>query len=437
MTPAQAETVRDQQWYLAAMRAEQMWKTSTGKGVTVAVIDSGVEEDLPDLRGQVLAGKNYSYHPGDEHDDYSGHGTGMAVLIAGTGQKNSATASYGLAPGAKILPIRVPDFIENSRKDGNPDSYPTYVSKAIRYAADSEAQVINISLGSTWNSPELSKAVAYALSKNKLIFAAVGNTGSGTNQREYPAATPGVVGVGAIDENLKVTKESQRGSQVDLVAPGYDMIAACTGKTGLCKSHGTSDATALASASAALIWSKHPNWTNNQVLRVMLNTASGPKSGKKRTDEIGYGAVRPRIALTNPGDPGPAHVYPLPDFKYGSTPESNAATAKPSKSASEPTVAAGNSSGDDSSGTLPWILGGAGVLVMAGAGGATLALRNRKRRREAMPAQPPMAPPPIQHQPNPYATNWNQPGQPGHQGRMPSPDQPWPPQNTNDHGGRA
>ncbi|MFE7264934.1 type VII secretion-associated serine protease mycosin [Streptomyces sp. NPDC057592] len=312
--PAHADTMRDRQWHLDAMRAEQMWKTTTGKGVTVAVIDTGVQADIADLRGQVGAGKDFSKHPGNERTDYDGHGTSLAVLIAGTGAKGSTTGSYGLAPGAKILPIRIPDFIERSRSDGNPDDYPTYMAKAIRYAADSNAQVINISQGSTEHSRELTESVAYALSKGKLIFAGVGNTGDALNELEYPAATPGVVGVGAIDRNVKATKESQHGPQVDLVAPGEDMFAACLGGTELCKTHGTSDATALASASAALIWSKHPDWTNNQVLRVMLNTASKPKSSKERTDYLGYGAVRPRIALQNPDDPGPADEYPLPDL---------------------------------------------------------------------------------------------------------------------------
>ncbi|WP_406103895.1 type VII secretion-associated serine protease mycosin [Streptomyces sp. NBC_01003] len=424
VTPAQAESVRSQQWYLDATRAEQMWKTSTGKGVTVAVLDSGVDPDLPDLRGQVLSGKDYSWHPGDEHTDYDGHGTDMAVLIAGTGAKGSTTGTYGLAPGAKILPVRVPDFIERSRADGdgNPDDYPTYVSKAIRYAADTDARIINISLGSEEHSKKLDDAVAYALSKNKLVFAAVGNTGAGSNRLEFPGATPGVVGVGAIGKDLKKTKESQHGPQVDLVAPGEEMVHACNGKTSLCESHGTSDATALASASAALIWSKHPDWTNNQVLRVMLNTASGPVSGKERTDEIGYGAVRPRIALTDPDNPGPADAYPLPDFKDGAAEVLGGATANPSASATEPAVASG---GDDSS-AMPWILAGFGGLVLVGAAGGTLAFRSRKRRREAMAAQPPM--PPAQ----PYATDWNpQALQPG-----PQQGQQWPYHQDTNHTGR-
>jgi type VII secretion-associated serine protease mycosin len=386
VTPAHADTVRNQQWYLDAMQAEQMWKTSTGKGITVAVIDTGVQDDIPDLRGQVVSGKNYSRHPGDEHSDYDGHGTTMAVLIAGTGAKGRATGSYGLAPGVKILPIRIPDFIEQSRSDGNPDDYPTYMSKAIRYAADSDAQVINISQASTAHSRQLNEAVAYALSKGKLIFAGVGNTGSALNELEYPAATPGVVGVGAIGKDLKVTKESQHGPQVDLVAPGENMVAACLGGTELCKTHGTSDATAIASASAALIWSKHPTWTNNQVLRVMLNTAGKPKNGKERTDYLGYGTVRPRIALTNPGAPGSADVYPLPGFKQAAskTPESSASsTSKQEGTAPDVSTKSGNGGG-----VTPWILGGIGGGVLGGVAIAAWSVRRRRRAQVASRAYP-------------------------------------------------
>lgn len=376
VTPAHADTVRDQQWHLDAMHAGQMWKTSTGRGITVAVIDTGVQADIPDLRGQVVAGKDFSKRDGDERTDYDGHGTTMAVLIAGTGARGATTGSYGLAPGAKIMPIRIPGFIERNRTDGNQDDFPTAAAKAIRFAADSDAQIISISAGSADSTPDLTNAVTYALSKGKLIFASVGNTGDALNEREYPAATPGAVGVGAIDKDLQATKESQHGPQVDLVAPGQDIISACLGDTELCNSHGTSDATALASASAALIWSQHPNWTNNQVLRVMLNTASKAKSGKERTDSLGYGAVRPRIALTNPGDPGPADVYPLPDFKQAAstTPEGSAsAAAKQGSNSQVPTVASAGGSG-----ATPWVLAGAGVVVLLGGGLIIGAVRRRR-----------------------------------------------------------
>lgn len=308
----------------------------------------------------------------------------MAVLIAGTGAKGTTTGSYGLAPGAKILPIRIPDFIEHSRSDGNPDDYPTYMAKAIRYAADSDAQVINISQGSTEHSRELAESVAYALSKGKLIFAGVGNTGDALNELEYPAATPGVVGVGAIDRNVKTTKESQHGPQVDLVAPGEDMFAACLGATKLCKTHGTSDATALASASAALIWSKHPDWTNNQVLRVMLNTASKPKSSKERTDYLGYGAVRPRIALQNPGDPGPADEYPLPDLTAAASqspsPDAFRSNGTDAPAKDDHSATAASAPKDDDS--ILWITLGIGTVVLLGAA-ITVSVAIRKRRAPA------------------------------------------------------
>ncbi|MBK6013807.1 type VII secretion-associated serine protease mycosin [Streptomyces sp. MBT53] len=379
VTPAHADTIRSRQWYLDAMQAQQMWKTSTGKGVTVALIDSGVQADIPDLQGQIVAGKDFSKRAGDERTDYDGHGTTMAVLIAGTGGRGATNGSYGLAPGAKIMPIRVPDFVERNRTDGNQDDFATSTAKAIRLAADSDAKVINISLGSTAHSQQLTDSVDYALSKGKLIFAAVGNTGDALNEVEYPAAIPGVVGVGAIDSAVNATKESQHGPQVDLVAPGAGIVAACLeSSTKVCETRGTSDATALASASAALIWSKHPSWTNNQVLRVMLNTASKPKSGKNRTDYLGYGAVRPRIALTNPGDPGPADKYPLPDLAGSNSPSSDASastgTAAPAKD--DGSAAAASAYKEDGT---SWVALGIGGAVLLGATIAVAAVVRRRR----------------------------------------------------------
>jgi type VII secretion-associated serine protease mycosin len=370
-SPAVADSVRDKQWHLDAMRAEQMWRTSTGKGVTVAVIDSGVDWTNGDLKGQVLSGKNYDpMEPGDEHTDPSGHGTGMAGLIAGTG-KSGGDGAFGLAPEAKILPLRVA-----------PDD--EVIAEAIRYAADSRAKVINISMGGGSGGQALTAAVAYALRKGSLIFASVGNSGDKRNQVEYPGATPGVVGVGAVGKDLHRAAWSQHGPQVDMAAPGDEMVHACGGKTGLCMTNGTSDATALASASAALIWSAHPDWTNNQILRVMLNTIGGPTDGAERNDSIGYGIVRPRIALTDPGDPGPADEYPLPDLAAAA---SASPTPPPSTGANPPETpgsrpqgdepgAAASSAGGDGGMSVLWYTIAAVVVV-----GAVTALTAAVRRR--------------------------------------------------------
>ncbi|MEU7044554.1 type VII secretion-associated serine protease mycosin [Streptomyces varsoviensis] len=358
------------------MHADEMWQSSRGQGVTVAVIDSGVNPTLGDLKGQVLRGKDFSGQSGDERTDYSRHGTSMAALIAGNGKGKGA---FGLAPGAKILPIRISDHTVSDSATEAYEQFSKSLDEGIRYAADSEAKVINISMGSEEVPPGVTEAVKYARSKGKLIFASVGNSGHKGNAVMYPAATPGVVGVGAVDKDLRVTAESERGPQVDLVAPGDGIVQACDGGSEICTGHGTSASAALASASAALVWAKHPDWTANQVTRVLINTAGGPKDGTKRNDAIGYGVVRPRVALTNPGDPGPADVDPLlaPGEQASKPSGSPAADAK----APSQTVTDASSSSDSGSGggnSTVWLAAAGGVVVV-GAVAAGLVVARRRR----------------------------------------------------------
>ncbi|MFJ7158036.1 type VII secretion-associated serine protease mycosin [Streptomyces sp. NPDC101118] len=370
-TPAHADTVRSDQWHLDSMRADEMWKVSTGKGVIVAVIDSGVGH-VPELEGQVLPGKDFSKAKGDERVDYLHHGTGMSSTIAGTGKGHGGDGVYGLAPGAKILPLRV------SQGGGGRGAGESY-SEAIRFAADSDAKILNISMSGVDEGEQLRDAVKYALTKGKLIFAAVGNEGDKENRIEYPAGTPGVVGVAAVDRNANATKWSQHGPQVDLAAPGDGIVSGCDRGSQVCERKGTSDATALVSASAALIWSAHPTWTNNQVLRVMLNTAGKPSDGKERSDYIGYGVVRPRVALTDPGDPGPADEYPLPDLA--------AAEPKPQQDPSKTRAPQANGPAnatpidDGSGGDEPYIALGIGAAVLIGGAVAVVAVRSRRRNQ--------------------------------------------------------
>ncbi|WMX45958.1 type VII secretion-associated serine protease mycosin [Streptomyces roseicoloratus] len=390
--PAHAESIRAQQWHLDIMHAEDIWKISKGEGVTVAVIDSGVDDRNPDLLGQVLDGKDLALdEKGDEHTDYDGHGTGMAGLIAGTGRSGGGDGAFGLAPAAKILPIRVSGagVGKQNKEDGEID-FNRAVPEAIRYAADSKAKVINVSMGSGAGFQQLTDAVKYALDKGALIFAAVGNSAAQGNGTEYPAATPGVVGVGAIDKKLTRTKESQYGPQVDLVAPGENMVHACGGSTGLCESHGTSGATALASASAALIWAKHPDWTNNQVLKVMLNTVAAPDDGAGRNDYIGYGAIRPLRALKTPGDPGPADVRPIPDLPAAqpATPSAAPSTTNPAPAPAPAPQASAGGGGN----TGLWIGLGVGAALLIGGAVATAVVRSRRRSVAGTPAMQPAAP---------------------------------------------
>lgn len=165
---AVADDVQSKQWYLELMHADEMWKTTTGEGIKVAVIDTGVNSSTASLKGQVVKGLDATGAKGDETDDYNGHGTTMAELIAGTGQGGGLK---GLAPGAKIIPMRVADGDWQTKESLN--SLDTV--DAIRAAADSDAKIISMSFGNDFKLDKEIEAVKYAQSKGKLFFAAVGN----------------------------------------------------------------------------------------------------------------------------------------------------------------------------------------------------------------------------------------------------------------------
>lgn len=388
------------------MQARQMWQVSTGKGVTVAVIDGGVDATAPELKGQLLPGKDY-VGGGDGWQDADGHGTAMAMLIAGNGASGSGV--MGLAPGARILPLNVAPQGAN-----NPARAAQNIAEAIHYATDHGAKVLNISLAirtsesSSEDRAPLEPAIKYALSHGSLVFAGAGNDGDKGNPVAYPAATPGAVGVSAVDQSWTVTKFSTYGPQIALSAPGKDMPGRCSkslgSQQGYCSGSGTSEATAIASASAALIWAKHPDWTNNQVLRVMINTAGKPKSGKIPSIYGGYGAVRPRIALLDtPGDPGPPNVNPLFPNLFANSPSPSA--SKSSAPAPDGQATAAKSS---NSKTMLWVgLGIGGAVVLGGLAAAVIV--RRRKNTQGLPATAPvppllgnypgpMPPPP----PNPY-----------------------------------
>lgn len=333
---AQAEDVRSRQWYLDAMKAEEMWKVSTGKDITVAVLDTGVDSTIPELRGKVLSGPDYVDGEGDARTDAADvdrHGTDMAAYIVGSG---AGGGIKGLAPDAKILPVRVGTY-NGKGTFGLAGS----LSKGLRYAVDHGSRVINISMQTLSygkQEAELRAAVDYALSKGALIFAGTGNDGDELDV--YPAVVPGVVAVGALDTKGKVADFSNYGDHVGLAAAGDDMPGRCQAdKTRFCTKYGTSIATAIASASAALIWSAHPDWTNNQVLRVMMETAghNGPVPSKY----IGFGGVRPaKVLLEGKGDPGPADVNPLLAAR-GQTPAPGSSAAPQNSPSPESTGASG------------------------------------------------------------------------------------------------
>ncbi|MEU2739804.1 S8 family serine peptidase [Streptomyces sp. NPDC007095] len=382
---AAADDIQSQQWYLDAMNAQGLWKVSTGKGISVAVVDTGVNPDTNSLKGQVLPGVDVTGTTGDETDDYTGHGTSMAELIAGTG---SGDGLKGVAPGAKIIPIRT--VLLGIGKKGEEQGDTS--AKAIRAAADSDAKIISMSFETFSAFDGGLEAVQYAESKGKLLIAGVGNSADiAKNYIGYPAKYPGVVGVSAINQNGEVAKFSQDGAYVDLASPGVDVPTWCdkTLKSYCAKSNGTSQATAITSGAAALIWSAHPKWTANQVLRVMIDTAGRdwPKSTPSRY--LGYGTIRPaQVLLKDKGDPGAADVDPVtnkktPGLSASTSPSASASTSsQASKQASNSTsggqTSAAGSSSDSSGNTTLWVALGAAVAVVVIGGGAFAVIRSRR-----------------------------------------------------------
>ncbi|MGW6927178.1 S8 family serine peptidase [Streptomyces sp. NPDC054950] len=381
---ASAADVQSQQWYLSAMKADEMWKVSTGKGVKVAVVDTGVNPNTSSLKGQVLAGEVSAPVGYKATEDYDGHGTSMAELIAGTG---AGGGLKGLAPGAKIVPYRL---AMKDMKDGTEKEKAPELPDVIRAIADSDVKIISMSFGEDVERPDVLAAVKYAQSKGKLMVSATGNDAQEKNFIGYPAAYPYVVGIAASDKSGTVGKFSEHGNYVDLAAPGLEVPTWCDNTfRSYCTSQGTSQATAITSASAALIWSAHPNWTANQVLASLIDTAGRDWAKDDPSTYLGYGLIRPRMVLEQSNfNPGAANTDPLArenatgvTDEAGNSPSASASapsSSPPSKATSGGQTSAAASTSDTSDNTTMWVALGAAAAVLVIGGGAFAVLRSRR-----------------------------------------------------------
>ncbi|WP_328978553.1 type VII secretion-associated serine protease mycosin [Streptomyces canus] len=286
---AAADQIREDQWALDALNAESAWKISKGSGVTVAVIDDGVNASHIDLQGNVLTGKDFMDGGSPTPAAGDDHGTAMAAIIAAHGH-GANDGVIGLAPEAKILPIR--EF-----GTGGPGT-----GVAIRYAVDHGASVINVSQCFDSSSQEdldkVSNAVAYALSRDVLVIGGAGNDGN--SSKCYPASSPGALGVGAVKNDGLIWEKSNSGPQVSLTAPGTNIVSAKGTGSSYVSGNGTSDATAFTSAAAALLRAKFPDLTAGQVANRLVKTAVMPDSEKGLPlpdKSYGYGIIQPLAAL--------------------------------------------------------------------------------------------------------------------------------------------
>ncbi|HUF28819.1 MAG TPA: S8 family serine peptidase, partial [Gemmatimonadaceae bacterium] len=306
----------DGQWGIRKAFVDKAWDTIRGAAsVTVAVMDTGVDPTHPDLIAALVLGNTFVSQPdgectaGTTRDDNS-HGTHIAGIIGATG--NNAIGIAGVAFGVRLMPVKVLDCTGQ----GNLSD----VANGLVWAVDNGAKVINLSLGSTSDSPTLRSAISYAAQRNVLVVSASGNCGTtgdkclSLNQLEYPAAYTEVLAVGATDTDDSIAFFSTRNSSVDVSAPGRRIVSTTPSYATYLSQRatnpasleyavfsGTSQAAPFAAGIAALIWSAEPSLTAAQVVERIRSTADD--LGAVGYDEsYGTGRVNAQKAIAQSGE---------------------------------------------------------------------------------------------------------------------------------------
>ncbi|MEV2190687.1 type VII secretion-associated serine protease mycosin [Streptomyces phaeochromogenes] len=305
-TAAHADGIRAKQWALDAMHTQEAWQTTEGKGITVAVLDTGVDDEHPDLEGNVLTGKDMvGFGAGRGDRPWARHGTAMAGIIAGHGHGvGDADGVMGIAPEAKILPVRVILEDGDSARGKARNTRGNALAEGIRWAADHDADVINLSLGDDSKSahPEASEdaAVQYALKKGAVVVASAGNGGEKGDHISYPAAYPGVIAATAVDRYGTRASFSTRRWYATVSAPGVDVVIADPDRK-YYEGWGTSAASAFVSGAVALIKAAHPGLSPAQIKQLLEDTARDAPTGG-RDDSRGFGFVDPAAAIKEGAD---------------------------------------------------------------------------------------------------------------------------------------
>ncbi len=310
---AAADSIRDnQQWVLDMLNAEAAWSVTRGSGVTVAVIDSGVNPDISDLLGSVTTGPDYTgVTTSAASKDWGVHGTWMASLIAGHGHDEGLSGVIGIAPEARILSIRViPDRGDPhySKYEREPETeIQQSLADGIRYAVTHGARVISMSIGYSSPSGIVREELQQAYDRGVVVIASAGNSGgpavsgrSGGAPESFPANYPGVISVGAVNSRGAVAGFSSDNLSVQVAAPGVSVPA--QGRDGQYWSvSGTSPACALVAGVAALIKSRYPGLAPDLVASALTSTTTDrPASGYD--SQVGFGVVDAAAALAKAGE---------------------------------------------------------------------------------------------------------------------------------------
>jgi subtilisin family serine protease len=336
--PARADSWRDRQWYFEPMRLAEAQKLGKGgAGVTVAVIDTGVDSSHRDLRGATVPGWIVTRNEPTDNVDTGPHGTGMAALIAGRGH-GDGRGLLGVAPRSKVMPIR-------------PVNDDLLISNGIRWAVDHGAKVINMSFDIP-SDQVLEDAIDEAYANDVVLVGAAGNGGGKVVE---PAVFPHVVAVGTVGRNNRVASFSNRGPEVDLVTYGVSIPVVRPGNK-YDVTNGTSVSSALVAGAVALIRARYPDMRAPEVVDRLMSTAID-RGAKGRDDSYGAGQLDLMAALTAPR----------------ATPSKT--SAAPAQDAVRAPAAA--SSTNDSA-PSPLVIVAVGVLVLIAGLSAVMVLRARR-----------------------------------------------------------
>jgi type VII secretion-associated serine protease mycosin len=295
--PAHADYIREGEYWLDQYGVTEAWDTTRGEGVTIAVIDTGIDGSHPDLRGAVVGGTDFSglgarngqtpVGTGEESD----HGTMVASLAAGRGSADD-TGVIGVAPDADLLSISIGFGTEARDSDEQ-------VAEAVTWAVDNGADIINMSLTRNTLSWPVSwdKAFLYAMEHDVVVVAAAGNRGSGTSAVGAPATMPGVLTVAGVDRDGEASLDaSAQGITIGVSAPSENLLGAVPGDD-VVTWNGTSGATPIVAGVVALVMASHPDLDAANVINRIVSTAT--PAGAKGADPIyGFGLIDAAAAVS-------------------------------------------------------------------------------------------------------------------------------------------
>jgi thermitase len=289
------DPILPQEWHLPKINAATAWNTSTGAGITVAVLDSGVQSNHPDLQANLVPGWNV-YNNNNITNDVNGHGTAVAGTIAAVG--NNGIGVVGVAYHARIMPIRMTDAAANTTF--------SLMASALTWAADHGADVANISYSNVYKSSTMISAANYLRNKGGETVVSADNDAI----NEQTANTTSMITVSALDQNNVLASFSSWGSMVDVAAPGIT-IQTTLWNSGYGWGTGTSFATPIVAGTVALIMSANPSLTPSQIESVLYSTATD-LGGAGYDIYTGYGMVNAAAAVASAGatTPPPADTTP-------------------------------------------------------------------------------------------------------------------------------